>query len=105
MLVGRRKAAHKCLRLAMTNNDEIHELLKQNIEASNRTTHAVRAIVRYAFLQISITTVTGVLYAVGASTNLNAIFVPTASVVWLAGSIFAGWTARNDLKNSKVPKN
>ena len=89
----------------MANNDELLQLLKQNVEASNRTTHAVRAIVRYAFLQISITTVTGVLYAIGAATNLNAITVPVASVVWLAGSIFAGWTARNDLKNSKVPKN
>ena len=83
---------------------EIAELLKQNIEASNRTTHAVRAIVRYAFLQISITTVTGVLYAVGAAMNANALFVPLASIVWLGGSIFAGWTARNDLKSSKVPK-
>ena len=89
----------------MANNDELLQLLKQNVEASNRTTHAVRAIVRYAFLQISITTVTGVLYAIGAATNLNAITVPVASVVWLAGSIFAGWTARKDLKNSKVPKN
>ena len=89
----------------MANNDEIHELLKQNIEASNRTTHAVRAIVRYAFTQISITTITGVIYAVGAATNFNALTVPPASVVWLAGSIFAGWTARNDLKNSKVPRN
>ena len=89
----------------MANNDELLQLLKQNVEASNRTTHAVRAIVRYAFLQISITTVTGVLYAIGAATNLNAITVPVASVVWLAGSVFAGWTARNDLKSSKVPKN
>lgn len=89
----------------MANNDELLELLKQNVEASNRTTHAVRAIVRYAFLQISITTVTGVLYAVGAAANLNSVTVPVASVLWLVGSIFAGWTARNDLKNSKVPKN
>jgi len=89
----------------MTNNEDLAQLLKQNVEASNRTTHAVRAIVRYAFLQISITTITGILYAIGASTNLNPIFVPTASVVWLIGSVFAGWTARNDLKASKVPKN
>ena len=89
----------------MAQNDEINDLLKQNIEASNRTTHAVRAIVRYAFLQISITTVTGILYVFGAAANLNGIFVPVASAVWLIGSIFAGWTARNDLKNSKVPKN
>ena len=84
---------------------EIADLLKQNIEASNRTTHAVRAIVRYAFTQISITTITGILYAFGAAANLNAIFVPVASAVWLIGSILAAWTARNDLKASAVPKN
>lgn len=83
---------------------EITELLKQNIEASNRTTHAVRAIVRYAFTQISITTITGVIYAVGAATNFNALTVPLASAVWLVGSVLAAWQARNDLKNSKVPK-
>jgi hypothetical protein len=84
---------------------EIAELLKRNIEASNRTTHAVRAIVRYAFTQISITTITGILYAFGAAANLNTIFVPVASAVWLIGSVVAAWTARNDLKSSKVPKN
>jgi hypothetical protein len=89
----------------MTNNQEIADLLRQNVEASNRTTHAVRAIVRYAFTQISITTITGILYAFGAAANLNAIFVPVASAVWLIGSVFAAWTARNDLKASKVPKN
>ena len=83
---------------------EIAELLKQNIEASNRTTHAVRAIVRYAFTQISITTITGVIYALGAATNFNVLTVPLASVVWLVGSVLAAWQARNDLKNSKVPK-
>lgn len=88
----------------MDNNQEIVELLRQNVEASNRTTHAVRAIVRYAFTQISITTVTGILYAFGAAANLNAIFVPVASAVWLVGSILAAWTARKDLKASKVPK-
>lgn len=86
-------------------DQEIADLLKQNIEASNRTTHAVRAIVRYAFTQISITTITGIVYAVGAAANLNAISVPIASAVWLIGSIFAAWAARNDLKASKVPKN
>ena len=88
----------------MANNDEIHELLKLNIEASNRTTHAVRAIVRYAFTQISITTITGVIYAAGAAANLNSLSVPLASGVWLVGSVLAAWQARNDLKNSKVPK-
>lgn len=86
-------------------NQELTELLRANIEASNRTTHAVRAIVRYVFLQLSITTVCGVLYAVGAATNLNQIFVPVSSVTWIAGTIYASLSARKDLKASAVPKN
>lgn len=89
----------------MSNNDQLADLLRANIEASNRTTHAVRAIVRYVFLQLTITTVCGVLYAIGAATNLNQIFVPITSIAWIAGTIYASLTARNDLKASAVPKN
>lgn len=90
----------------MSNNDQqLADLLKANIEASNRTTYAVRAIVRYVFLQLTITTVCGVLYAVGAATNLNAIFVPISSIAWIAGTLYASFTARKELKASAVPKN
>ena len=91
----------------MSNNSdsELVNLLRANIEASNRTTHAVRAIVRYVFLQLTITTVCGVLYAVGASTNLNQIFVPISSIAWIAGTVYASVSARRDLKASAVPKN
>lgn len=85
-------------------NQELAELLRANIEASNRTTHAVRAIVRFVFLQLTLTTVVGVLYAVGAATNLNQVFVPLASVTWIAGTLYTGYTARRDLKASAVPK-
>jgi hypothetical protein len=86
-------------------NQDLADLLKANIEASNRTTFAVRAIVRYVFLQLTITTVCGVLYAVGAATNLNQIFVPISSIAWIAGTLYASFTARKDLKASAVPKN
>ena len=91
----------------MPNNSdsELASLLRANIEASNRTTHAVRAIVRYVFLQLTITTVCGVLYAVGAATNLNQIFVPISSIAWIAGTVYASLSARRDLKASAVPKN
>ena len=85
-------------------SQELAELLRANIEASNRTTHAVRAIVRFVFLQLTITTVVGVLYAIGAATNSNQVFVPLASLTWIAGTLYAGYTARRDLKASAVPK-
>ena len=56
-------------------------------------------------VQLTITTVCGVLYAVGAATNLNQVFVPISSIAWIAGTIYASLTARNDLKASAVPKN
>ncbi len=90
----------------MSNNDQqLADLLKANIEASNRTTYAVRAIVRYVFLQLTITTVCGVLYAVGTATNLNVVFVPISSIAWIAGTLYASFTARKELKASAVPKN
>ncbi|MEN9342484.1 MAG: hypothetical protein RIR24_71 [Actinomycetota bacterium] len=86
------------------NNEELARLLRANIEASNRTTHAVRAIVRFVFLQLSLTTICALLIAAGAALNLNQVFVPLSSITWIAGSIFAGLTARRDLKSSAVPK-
>lgn len=90
--------------MSNNSNEELAALLKANIEASNRTTHAVRAIVRFVFLQLSFTTICGVLYAIGAAANLNQIFVPVSSLTWIGGSIFAGITCRRDLKSSAVPK-
>ena len=89
------------------NGDEsaqLAELLRENIAASNRTTHAVRAIVRFVFLQLTFTTISGLLLAIGAAINVNEVFVPLSSLTLISGSIFAGFTARRDLKKSAVPK-
>ena len=103
MLVARKSLSHD---LFMPNNDnaDLAELLRANIEASNRTTHAVRAIVRFVFLQLTITTVSALLVAVGSALNLNQVFVPISSLTWIAGSLFAGITARRDLKASAIPR-
>ncbi len=83
---------------------QLAALLRENIAASNRTTHAVRAIVRFVFLQLTFTTASGLLLAIGAAINLNQVFVPLSSLTLIAGSFFAGFTARRDLKKSAVPK-
>lgn len=107
MMVARKSLSHDLFmpkKDSSSEHAELAALLKANIEASNRTTHAVRAIVRFVFLQLTITTVCGLLVAVGASINLNQVFVPISSLIWLGGTIFAGFTARRDLKSSAVPK-
>ena len=40
----------------MPTEDKLAKLLEKNIEASNRTTHAVRAFVRFLFIQLSFLT-------------------------------------------------
>jgi hypothetical protein len=107
MMVARKFLSHDLVmpkKDSSSGNAELASLLRANIEASNRTTHAVRAIVRFAFLQLSLTTICGLLIAIGAAINLNQVFVPLSSITWIAGSIFAGLTARRDLKASAVPK-
>jgi len=51
-----------------------------------------------------VTTVCALLVAVGSAINLNQVFVPISSLTWIAGSLFAGITARRDLKASAIPK-
>jgi len=40
----------------MATYDNLSKLLKKGIEASNRTTHAIRALVRFIFIQLSFIT-------------------------------------------------
>jgi hypothetical protein len=40
----------------MATDDNLSKLLKKGIEASNRTTHAIRALVRFIFIQLSFIT-------------------------------------------------
>jgi hypothetical protein len=68
VLVARKSLSHD-LFMAKNDNAELAELLRANIEASNRTTHAVRAIVRFVFLQLTITTVSP-----GYSLTVQAIY-------------------------------
>jgi hypothetical protein len=40
----------------VTTEDNVSKLLKKSIEASNRTTHAIRALVRFIFIQLTFIT-------------------------------------------------
>jgi uncharacterized membrane protein YidH (DUF202 family) len=49
----------------MATEDKLSKLLEKSIEASNRTTHAVRALVRFLFIQLSFLTAAFVLWQIG----------------------------------------
>ena len=49
----------------MPTEDKLAKLLEKNIEASNRTTHAVRALVLFLFIQLSFLTAAAVLWQLG----------------------------------------
>jgi hypothetical protein len=49
----------------MATDDKLAKLLEKNIEASNRTTHAIRALVRFLFIQLSFLTAAFVLWQIG----------------------------------------
>jgi len=49
----------------MPTDDNLAKLLEENINASNRTTHAVRALVRFLFIQLAFLTAAFVLWQIG----------------------------------------
>jgi hypothetical protein len=80
--------------LQMTNDNEVAGLLQENIEAQNRTTHAVRAFVRFLFIQFVAATIALPLLYFGTILDapglvLIAFVVLVVGIVWSSN---AGWT-------------
>jgi hypothetical protein len=92
----------------MNNSENISELLRQSIAASDRTTRAVRALVRFIFIQLSTTTLGAAFvyfgmasvdptrcYAIGDNCEPNYFLLFLGVVVWLGGIVAssnAGWS-------------
>jgi hypothetical protein len=89
---------------------------RQIVLAQNRTTHAIRAFVRFLFIQLSFTTVAGVLFVIASATSGNyqcsaysdcgqSQFFTFVAVITLIIGIFvssnAGWS---ELAKSSIPK-
>jgi hypothetical protein len=77
----------------MNNSDEITSLLREGIAASNRTTRAVRAFVRFLFIQLSASTLAAILIYFG-SVNATVGLIVIGVIVWLVGVLWsstAGW--------------
>jgi hypothetical protein len=49
----------------MSTNENLAKLLEKSIEASNRTTHAIRALVRFLFIQLAFLTAAYLVWQIG----------------------------------------
>ena len=98
----------------MTTDDKLAMLLEKNIEASNRTTHAVRALVRFLFIQLAFLTAAFVLWQIGLAfpdkNNCSAFgcqpngFVSFLVVaVIIAGVVLSSRAGWDELYHSSLP--
>lgn len=95
----------------LIDNGQFEEL----IEAQNRTTHAVRAFVRFLFIQLSATTAAFVIwnwsqtfadqqecYTRGTNCGGNTFLQFVAVIIWIAGIFFSSWAGWDELEKSRV---
>jgi hypothetical protein len=87
----------------MPNDEKLAKLLQQSIEASNRTTHAVRAIVRFFFIQLSFLTAAFVVWQLGlAFPDPNNCTAFGCQPNWLVSLLVAGLVITGVLISSSV---
>jgi hypothetical protein len=98
----------------MDSTKETNELLKKNLEATNRTTHAVRAFVRFLFIQLSFYTAAFLLWQIallfpdedncsvlGCSPHFFWQFLVAALII--AGIVLSSRAGWHELSLSEVP--
>ena len=84
------------------------DLLREIVKASNRTTRAVRAFVRFFFIQLTSIGVAFLLFQGGQATS-SSFWMLIASAVWLVGlvvSLREGWRElrlSDPLDNATLP--
>ena len=71
--------------------------------AANRTTRAVRAFVRFLFIQLSMTTAGTTVAGLGAALNWP-FLGGLGSAIILTGIVWSGWAGRSELRKSALPK-
>ncbi len=81
-------------------DEELLRAVKRIEESTNRTTYAVRALVRFIFIQLSATTI-GTITAAAASALGWAWLAWLAGLVTTVGLIWASVAARAELRKSK----
>lgn len=88
-------------------NSRIESLLEESIRASNRTTHAVRAFVRFFLTQLVAITLAGFVVAfanIVDPVEPPAIFLLIAGAIWVAGVIYSSIEGWKEVAKSDVPE-
>jgi hypothetical protein len=82
-------------------NEKLESLMEESISESRRTTRAVRALVRFTLIEVTVTLVAVVLFGLVAiiGGNINAGFL-LGGVVAAVGGIYALVTGWGELKQS-----
>ena len=95
--------------------DSLEQFKNEIIKSQNKTTHAIRALVRFLFIQLSATTLAYVLFSIsnafvnpqecainGNNCSPNGFFLFLAVAVWIAGIAFSSQAGWDELNSSKV---
>ena len=88
--------------MSKANNDETIRLLKEVVEASNRTNHAVRAIVRPIYVQLVTVLILLPLFLLySASPNVELLILIT--LIFVGGGVAAIAALISEFSRSKIP--
>jgi hypothetical protein len=88
-------------------NSRIESLLEESIRASNRTTHAVRAFVRFLFIQLVAITISG--FVIAFANLVDPVEPPVillffAGAIWVGGVIYSSIEGWKEVAKSDVPE-
>ena len=81
----------------------LDESTKQIILAQNRTTHAIRAVVRFLFIQLTAITLALIIGAFGNAID-NGFMIFIAAVIYIVGIIWSSNAGWSELGKSNIPK-
>ena len=81
----------------------LDESTKQIIFAQNRTTHAIRAVVRFLFIQLTAITLAFIIGGLGTALE-NAFVIFIAVVIYIIGIVWSSNAGWSELEKSNIPK-
>jgi len=83
-------------------NSRVEEFLQKNIEASNRTTHAVRAFVSFVLIQLAFGTIAAILSLIATANSITWL-IWVAVLIWVVGVFLSSNAAWGELNASEIP--
>lgn len=84
-----------------TNN--LENLLRKNIEAADRTTYAVRAFVRFLFIQLSAITIASLVFVISAAASFPG-GQTVAAIIIIVGVVMSSTAGWSELQKSVIPE-